>query len=143
MRLPWTLRRLPEAVPIALALFLLATGVAKTFKPNYLCAGGDRFGAANALMLPVEIGCAALLRRSGHGRRFAALLLTLLMPGAAAFLAFAHIRGYDVRTCGCFGPVEMPFWAHMAVCAAVTAAAAAVLLREEGRAATPADTRTA
>lgn len=133
IRLPWTLNRLPEAVPIGLALFLLATALGKAFVPNYLC-GPNRFAAANALMFPVELSCAVLLRRPGAGRRFAALLMTLLMPGTAAFLTLAHLRGYDVRSCGCFGPVELPYPAHIVVCAAVCAASALVLLREEGRA---------
>lgn len=138
IRLPWTLRRLPVAVPISLALFLAAVGLAKVYRGFGSLCGPLPFSAANYLMMIVELRCATLFLIPGPPRRFVAMLVTLLMPGAAAFLAYAHIAGDDVRGCGCFGPVKLPFELHIVVCTIVFAAALLVLMFEEGRARMPA-----
>jgi hypothetical protein len=128
-----TTQRLAEAVPRGLALFLLASALAKPFKPPTLC-GPDPFGLPNLLMFLVEIPTAICLWRPGAGRRRAALFVALLMPAAAAYLIRMEALGKDVAGCGCFGPVRLPLGMHLLVQALVCAAAALTLLRERGRA---------
>jgi hypothetical protein len=65
-------------------------------------------------MIPLEFGLAWLLWVKSR-REFGALLGCAAMLGAAGLLTWAHLSGRDVRTCGCFGPIEMSYGAHMAV----------------------------
>ena len=128
--IPWKLHRLPRWMPVVLGACFLLLGFAKPFAPSNLC-GPDPFANANAVMTIVELaGGFALLRRE-YGRRLAAAILAAAMLGAAIFLTRVELRGHDVRHCGCFGPIELPFAAHMAVCAVLFAACVAVFLREE------------
>lgn len=131
VRIRGTLARLHDAVPRALGLFLLACAIAKLFKPITLCE--DPFETANMLMIPVEFFCGILLWLPGAGRRRAALLVAFLMPGAAIYLAYMHHRGFDVRSCGCFGPVRLSFPTHLVVLAVLCAVSTAVFLREKRR----------
>ncbi len=113
-----------------LGVVFLTMAVAKLFAPNYLCA--NPFDAANHLMMIVEfIAGLGLLHRDR--RRFSAILLAALMVGAMGFLTFARSRGYDPRMCGCFGPLKMPFAAHLVVAAVLAVACAVVFAAEERR----------
>jgi hypothetical protein len=125
--------RASELFPRGLALFLLATAFAKLFKPVMLC-GPDPFESANMLMMPVEFFSGIWLWLPGAGRRRAALLITVLMPVAAVYLIHMHLEGHDVAACGCFGPLRVPLGIHLAVQAAVCAAATMTFLRERARA---------
>jgi len=128
--IPWKVRGLPGELPVLLGACFLLLALAKVFSPNYLC-GPNPFARANGVMFIVElIGGYALLRRE-TGRRLAAAILAGAMLGAALFLTRVELLGRDVRHCGCFGPVELPYAAHMVVCATLFSACAAVFLHEE------------
>lgn len=129
---PWLrIRRLPGVVPIALGVLLFGSAVVKV--PMMATSCESAFEAANALMIPLELVCGVMLLRARWGRRAAALLWALLMPGAAVYLAYMHHRGFDVRSCGCFGPVKLEFTTHLMVLAGLFVVAALVFLREETR----------
>jgi hypothetical protein len=67
-------------------------------------------------MVPVELALAYLLWKPVR-RELGALLGCATMAGAAALLTWAHLTGRDVRTCGCFGPIELPYAGHLALVA--------------------------
>ena len=125
------IRRLPEAVPISLGVFLFLTALLKGGSVP-LCE--NPFETVNALMFPVEIVCGMMLLRPRWGRRAAALVWALLMPVAALYLAHMRHQGFDTRSCGCFGPVKLEFATHLLVLALLCGIAVAIFLREETRA---------
>lgn len=128
---PWLrVRRLPEAVPIALGVFLIVSALAKVVATS-MCHSPHE--AANGIMTMVEIPCGLMLFHPRLGRRVAALFWAPMMPCAAVYLAYMEDLGFDARSCGCFGPVELDFTAHLAVLAILCAVATAVFLREETR----------
>ncbi len=130
---PWLrIRRLPEAVPISFGVLALASAVLKSWSMP-MCMGPEPFEAGNGLMMLVEFISGPMFLRPSMGRRVAGLLWALLMPAAALYLVYMHHRGFDVRSCGCFGPVKLEFTTHLAVIGTLCAVAAAVFLREEMR----------
>lgn len=131
---PWLrVRRLPEVIPVALGLYLLASSFALQMVmpgPNLV----RPFIDVNGLMMLVGLPCGVMLLRPALGRRLAALFVALVVPCAAAFLWIMDARGFDVRGCGWLVPVQLPLLEHEALLAVVGIAAAAVFLREETRA---------
>lgn len=124
--LPWRIRRLPEWVPWAAATAFLASALLKLIQPNDLCVEHP-WEPANSLMLFLEFPMAFLIA-SKRRRSFGALLGCGTMIGAAGVLTLGHLRGRDVRTCGCFGLVEMSYPAHLAVIAVLFGLCSAILL---------------
>jgi hypothetical protein len=114
------------------AVFLLLAGL-KFLTPNYLCAGPRPFGRINAVMLVVELVVGFLLIRAPSTRRAVAAVMGAVFIGAAIFLTRVHLRGFDVKGCDCFGPVEVPYAWHLVIIAALVAACAIVFLHEETR----------
>lgn len=126
------IRRLPEVVPISFGVLALVSAVLKPLSMP-MC-GPDPFEVGNGLMMLVEFISGPMFLRPSMGRRMAALLWALLMPAAALYLTYMHHRGFDVRSCGCFGPVKLEFTTHLAVIGVLCAVATLVFLREETRA---------
>ena len=136
LRLPWRIRSLPRWVAVAPALVYLASAVLKPMKGGLLCH--DPWELTNLLLWPVEIALALLLLRgSPHRRRLAALFGLILSVCAAALLTFVKVFGPGlnlaaaVHSCGCFGPIDLPYPAHMALLAGMAACLGAVFLHEE------------
>jgi len=115
VRLPWKIRKLPNAIPSAVAITFFTSAVLKVFSGGYLC-GPNPWEGANLAMIPLELAVAVMLGRPKM-REFGALLGGAAMAGAGALLTWAHLTGRDVRRCGCFGPIEMSYGVHMAVIA--------------------------
>lgn len=103
-------------LPCALSLFFAWTAILKLWRGGHLCF--DPWAPANTVMTPVELLLGWCFWVESK-RRFAALLSTSTMLGAEALLTWAHLNGYDVAGCGCFGPVRMPYGAHMTVIGAL------------------------
>jgi hypothetical protein len=133
LRWPWKIRKLPTAVPNALAITFLTSAVMKLFSGGYLC-GPDPWAGANYSMIPLEFAVAIMLWQP-KWREFGSLLGSSAMAGAAALLTWAHLTGRDVSRCGCFGPIEMPYGAHMAVIVVLFALCALTLSAADDRAA--------
>ena len=127
------IRNLPRWFPIALgAVFLVLVGL-KFFTPNYLCAGPRPFGRINAIMFVVEAIAGYLLIRVPSLRREVSAVMGAVFIGAAIFLTRVHLRGYDVKGCDCFGPIEVPYAWHLVIIAILASACAIVFLHEEMR----------
>jgi len=114
IRLPWRIEKLPNAVPAILALIYLASAILKIDRGGTLCF--DPWAPANTAMIPLEIGLSYFLWTKS-GREFGALLSCAAMLGAALLLTWAHLSGRDVRGCGCFGAIRMPYEAHLVLIA--------------------------
>lgn len=112
LRFPWRIERLPGAIPTSAGSVFLISAVLKLNKPGYLCF--DPWVPANTAMIPLEFVLAFLLWKKDR-REFGALLGCATMAGATAVLAWAHAAGLDVRACGCFGAIRMPYGIHLAV----------------------------
>jgi hypothetical protein len=126
-------RRLPDAVPLLLAVFLGVCAV--TGYPMAMPGPRNPFIAVNGLGVIVESVLCVLLASRHLGRRFAALLLAVLTPLAGLFLALPDWGPrYDVRGCVWFVPMPMPLVPHLAVLGVLCAVATLVFLREETRA---------
>ena len=129
IRLPWRIEKLPNAVPAILALIYLASAILKIDRGGYLCF--DPWAPANTAMIPLEIGLSYFLWTK-RCREFGALLSCAAMLGAATLLTWAHLSGRDVRGCGCFGAIRMPYEAHIAVIAFLFTLSFATLISSEG-----------
>lgn len=127
IRVPVRVGRVPEGVPRGLALVFATTAVLKLWRGGYLCF--DPWAPANLAMTPVELLLAWWLWTERR-REFGALLATATMLGAGALLTWAHLHGYDVAGCGCFGPVRLGFPWHLGVLAVLTLLSLATLLSE-------------
>lgn len=105
-----------RGLPYALSLFFTATAVLKLWRGGYACF--DPWAPVNGAMIPVELLLGWCLCTESR-RSFGTLLATATMTGAAALLTWAHLRGIDAAGCGCFGPIRLPYGAHLAVIAAL------------------------
>jgi hypothetical protein len=110
------------------ALLLLGSGLSKLRSPESTVEAARSGGlpATSALvrcfgLVEVVAGVAALAGATG-----AAVVVALLYAGFAGFLARGLVRG-DLESCGCFaGDRSAPSWLHVAVDAALAAAALVV-----------------
>ena len=127
IKLPWSIPRLTVAVPCAAALLFLSSSLLKLLGPHMPCF--DPWAPANAAMGPLEVILAACLW-SKRCRSFGALLGCGTMLGAGTVLTWAHYSGFDVSSCGCFGPIKMPYIVHMVLIGALLAACFAVLIAD-------------
>lgn len=137
--LPWRVRMLPRLVVLFPGIVFLLSFILEPFKPNYLC-GPDPWEGVNALMWPTSIVLSyMLLAGNAHRRRLGALFGFLITVGSAALLTFVKVLGPGLNlaaafhSCGCFGPIELPYPAHMALLAGMAACLGAVFLHEETR----------
>ena len=127
------IRNLPRWFPVTLGALFLLLAVLKVFTPTYLCAGPRPFGRINAIMLVVELVAGFLLIRAPSTRRAVSAVMGAVFIGAAIFLTRVHLRGFDVKGCDCFGPIEVPYAWHLVIIAVLVAACAVVFLHEEMR----------
>ena len=136
LRLPWRVRTLPRWVFLAPGFVYLASVVLYPFKPQYLCE--DPWEGANLLLWPVDLALALmLLKGTAQSRRLAALFGHVLSCSAMVLLTFLRLFGRRLNlaaaefSCGCFGPIDLPYPVHMALLAGMAACLAAVFLHEE------------
>lgn len=106
--------------------------LAKVFKPLKAC-GPDPWLDINIALALVEIGLGWAMLHQGRSRRIGALLGASVAAGAALILSIVHSSGGNVRGCGCFGPIELPYGVHMVVCSALFAACVFVIRSEHER----------
>src|SRR5262245_56438201 len=91
LRLPWKIRKLPNAVPYTVAMTFFMSALLKVLGGGYLC-GPDPWAGANLGMIPLELAVAVMLGRP-QLREFGALLGGGAMAGAGALLTWAHWTG--------------------------------------------------
>ncbi len=115
-------------------MVFLASALLKLVTPPNGC-GPSPWEPANSSMLAIELPMGLLIASKGH-RSLGALLGCGTMVGAALFLSAGHYLGWDVHRCGCFGPIEMSYGAHLAVIAVLFGLCFAILLGAQGGSAT-------
>lgn len=106
--------------------------LAKLLKTPKLC-GPDPWLTINIALFPVEIGLGWAMLHQGRGRRIGAMLGAAIAAGGALILSIVHFSGVDVRGCGCFGPIELPYSVHMLVCSVLFAACVFAIRAEHDR----------
>jgi hypothetical protein len=118
-------------------VFLLSA-LLKTFAPLTLC-GPDPWDPLNAAALPLEVLLAVVLlgSRDRARRSLAALTGLAFTMGALVVLTAVEFLGPRYqweaagRSCGCFGPVELPYAAHLALLLVMAGCLAATWVHEE------------
>ena len=110
--------------------------------PQMRCGGPPPSVVAMAVASGIVEGAIGLAVAAGAPRlrRAAALAGTGLNVGLVGFACVASARGVETEGCGCFGGLDLPWFWHAAIAAALALAFLAILLDGERRFA-PAPTR--